>query len=333
MSAHVTDLARVLQAFFCQRLIQQQRASNQTVNSYRDTFRLLLQFTEQQLSKPVSTLCLADIDVTLVLDFLNYLEHTRHNGIRTRNARLAAIRAMLQYAARQEPAALPEIQRVLAIPMKRFDRQIIGFLTLEEINAILCAPDITTWSGRRDIVLLTILYNTGARVSEATAIKRVDVESQRYRAVLLHGKGRKERVVPLWKRTSGLLRDWLGQIETFPQYPLLPNRYGQVMTRFGVNKRLKNAVNRAELHCPSLRGKVISPHVIRHTTAMHLLQSGVDLSAIALWLGHESIVTTHHYLHADLKMKEQALAALQPPEVAAMRYKPSADVLAFLDSL
>jgi len=333
MNAHVTDLARILQAFFCQRLVEQQRASSQTINSYRDTFRLLLQFTEQQLGKPVSTLCLADINVTSVLDFLNYLEHTRYNGIRTRNARLAAIRAMLQYAALQEPAALPEIQRVLAIPMKRFDRKIIGFLDREEINAILCAPDITTWSGRRDIVLLAILYNTGARVSEIVTIKRIDVESQRYRAVLLHGKGRKERVVPLWKRTSRLLRDWLGQSETAPQYPLLPNRYGQIMTRFGVSKRLKDAVNRAEPYCPSLCGKVISPHVIRHTTAMHLLQSGVDLSVIAMWLGHESIVTTHHYLQADLKMKEQALAALQPPDVVTIRYKPTADVLAFLDSL
>jgi site-specific recombinase XerD len=333
MSAHVTDLARMLQAFFCQRLIEQQRASKQTVNSYRDTFRLLLQFAEQHLGKPVSALCLADIDVTLVLDFLNYLENTRHNGIRTRNARLAAIRAMLQYAARQEPAALPEFQRVLAIPMKRFDRKIIGFLTREEINAVLRAPDGATWSGRRDTVLLTMLYNTAARVSEVVAIKRVDIESTHYRAVLLHGKGRKERVVPLWKRTSKLLRNWLGQIKTTPQYPLLPNRYGEAMTRFGVSKRLKDAVNRAEPHCPSLRGKLISPHVIRHTTAMHLLQSGVDLSVIALWLGHESIVTTHQYLQADLKMKEQALAALQPPDEIVMRYKPPADVLAFLDSL
>jgi len=330
---NTTDLAHVLQAFFCQRLIQQRHASDQTVTSYRDTFRLLLCFAEQQLGKPVNALCLDDIDVTLVLEFLDYLENQRHNCIRTRNARLAAIRALLHYAALQEPAALPQIQRVLAIPMKRFDRVVVGFLSREEIEAILNAPDTDTWSGQRDASLLTMLYNTGARVSEIIAIKRSDVVDAHCSAVLLHGKGRKERVVPLWKCTSALLRRWMKQISDTAQQPLLPNRFGQPMTRSGVAKRLEVTVNRASPSCPSLHSKVISPHVIRHSTAMHLLQSGVDLAVIALWLGHESIVTTHHYLQADLKMKEQALAALQPPEMATMRFKPSSDVLAFLDGL
>jgi len=330
---NTTDLAHVLQAFFCQRLIQQRHASDQTVTSYRDTFRLLLCFAEEQLGKPVNALSLNDIDVTLVLEFLDYLEKQRHNCIRTRNARLAAIRTLLHYAALQEPAALPQIQRVLAIPMKRFERVVVGFLSREEIEAILSALDTTTWNGQRDAILLTVLYNTGARVSEIIAIKHLDVIDSRCSAVLLHGKGRKERVVPLWKRTSALLRRWMKQSGATAQQPLFPNRFGQPMTRSGVAKRLKVAVNRASPSCPSLHSKVVSPHVIRHSTAMHLLQSGVDLAVIALWLGHESIVTTHHYLQADLKMKEQALATLQPPEMATMRFKPPSDVLDFLDGL
>ncbi len=329
----VTDLARLLQLFFCQRLIQQRRVSHQTVSSYRDTFRLLLRFAEEQLGKPANALSLADLDVKLVLGFLDYLESQRHNCIRSRNIRLAAIRSFLQYAALQEPAALPQIQRVLAIPMKRFDRPLVGFLSLEEMEAILNAPDTSTWSGKRDQALLTTLYNTGARVSEVIAIKRQDIESERCTAVYLHGKGRKERVVPLWKRTSAMLRSWIAHIPPDAEQTLFPNRFGQPMSRSGVEKRLQVVVKLACPTCPSLREKKISPHVVRHSTAMRLLQSGVDLAVIALWLGHESVVTTHQYLQADLTMKEQALAALQPPEMASMRFKPPAKVLAFLDTL
>jgi integrase/recombinase XerD len=313
MSACETDLARVLQAFFCQRLIQQRRASDQTVTSYRDTFRLLLRFAEHQLGKPVNALCLGDLDTTLVLAFLDDMEQQRHNCIRTRNARLAAIRAFLHYAALQEPTTLHQIQRVLAIPMKRFDRPMVGFLTREEIEAILMAPDTTTWSGQRDVVLLTILYNTGARVSEVTALRYADAINPGCTAILLHGKGRKERVVPLWKRTSVLLQHWRKQNGATAQSPLCPNRFGQPMTRSGVTQRLKLATKQASNVCSSLQGKVVTPHIVRHTTAMSLLQAGVDLSVIALWLGHESVTTTHHYLEADLNMKEQALATLQPP--------------------
>lgn len=333
MSAGETDLARVLQAFFCQRLIQQRRASDQNVTSYRDTFRLLLRFAEHQLGKSVNALCLGDIDTTLVLAFLDDLEQQRHNCIRTRNARLAAIRAFLHYAALQEPAVLPQIQRVLAIPMKRFDRPMVGFLSREEIEAILIAPDTTTWSGQRDVVLLTILYNTGARVSEVTALQYADLINPGCTAILLHGKGRKERVVPLWKRTSALFQPWRKQNGATAQSPLCPNRFGQPMTRSGVTQRLKLAAKQASNDCTSLRGKVVTPHIVRHTTAMLLLQAGVDLSVIALWLGHESVTTTHHYLEADLKMKEQALAVLQPPALSKKRFKPSKDVLAFLDAL
>ncbi len=328
-----TDLARLIQAFFCQRLIQQRNVSHQTVCSYRDPFRLLLRFSEQQLGKPAADLHLVDIDAPLVLAFLNDLESQRHNCIRSRNARLAAIRSFLHYAALQEPSALPGIQQVLAIPLKRFDRPMARHLTQAEMQAVLEAPDINTWSGQRDHVLLATMYNSGARVSEIIAIRCIDFESTRGQAVHLHGKGRKERVVPLWKRTAKLLRAWVAQIRPDPQQPLFPNRFGQMLSRSGVESRLRMAVTNAAAQCPSLRGKVVSPHVIRHTTAMHLLQAGIDLSVIALWLGHENVVTTHQYLEADLRMKEKALAKLQPPSIHFTRYKPSRDVLSFLDGL
>jgi site-specific recombinase XerD len=328
-----TDLARLLQAFFCQHLMQQRHASSRTVSSYRDTFRLLLRFAEAHAGTPVSRLSLSDLKASLILAFLDNLETQRHNTVRSRNARLAAIRAFLHYAAVEEPTALPVIQQVLAIPMKRFDRPLVGFLSRVEMEAILQAPDSQTWSGQRDRILLTTLYNTGARVSEIIAVRRMDLEREHGRALHLHGKGRKERVVPLWKRTSRLLRDWLPRIGPEPQQPLFPNRYHQPMTRSGVASRLREATHAAAESCHSLNDKCVSPHMVRHTTAMHLLQAGVDITVIALWLGHESVVTTHQYLEADLKMKEHALAALQPPTVATARFKPSKGLLAFLDGL
>jgi len=328
-----TDLARLLQAFFCQRLIEQRNASRQTIYSYRDTWKLLLHFSEQYLNKAAANLTLTDINATLVLAFLENLESQRHNCIRSRNTRLAAIRSFLQYASLQEPQALPSIQQVLAIPMKRFDRPTLNHLTPTEMQAIIDAPDVNTWDGQRDHVLFATLYNTGARVSEIISIRRLDFNSNHDQSVQLRGKGRKERVVPLWKSTVKLLRRWLSQIEPDPQYPLFPNRFGKRLSRSGVESRLRLALSKAILQCPSLKGKTVSPHVIRHTTAMHLLQASVDLSVIALWLGHESIVTTHQYLEADLRMKEKALAKLQPPNTHLSRYKASSNVLSFLESL
>lgn len=328
-----TDFARLLKAFFHQRLIGQRNASRETIYSYRDTLKLLLHFGEQYLGKAAAGFSLADIDATLVLAFLDNLETHRHNCIRSRNARLAAIRSFLQYAALQEPLALPSIQQVLAIPMKRFDRPMIRQLTSKEMQAIIDAPDATTWNGLRDHALFAALYNTGARVSEIISVRRRDFDSNRGQSIHLHGKGRKERVVPVWKSTVKLLRRWLTQIEPDPQHPLFPNRFGQMMSRSGVESRLRLAVSKAATQHPSLRGKTVSPHVIRHTTAMHLLQAGVDLSVIALWLGHESIVTTHQYLEADLRMKEKALAKLQSPTLHSARYKPSHNMLSFLEGL
>lgn len=328
-----TDFARLLQLFFLKRMIEQRHVSHLTVTSYRDTFRLLLRFAERRLDKSASEFCLSDLDADLVLGFLDDLEEQRHNCVRSRNARLAAIRSFLHYAALQEPTVLSQIQRVLAIPMKRFERPVVGFLSREEIEAILNAPDRSTWSGRRDHVLLATLYDTGARASEIIAVRCADVECRHCTAVHLHGKGRKERVVPLSQPTSALVRGWIQQNGADERQPLFPNRFGQPMSRSGVEKRLQVAVKQASACCPSLRDKTVSPHIVRHSTAMHLLQSGVDLTVIALYLGHESVVTTHHYLQADLKMKERALAALQPPETKAMHFKPTPEVLAFLDNL
>jgi site-specific recombinase XerD len=268
-----------------------------------------------------------------LLAFLDHLETQRQNCIRSRNVRLAAIRAFLHYAALQEPAALAQVQRVLAIPMKRFARPLVGFLSHEEMEAILSAPDAQTWAGRRDRLLLLLLYNTGARVSEPIAIQRRDVDLQHSGAVHLHGKGRKERVLPLWKRTTAPLRAWMSTLPIEPTQPLLPNRFGQMMSRSGVEERLQRAVTAAAATCPALRERKVPPHVVRHSTAMALLQAGVDLAVIALWLGHEGVSTTHHYLEADLAMKERALATLQPPETKTPRFTPRADILAFLDSL
>jgi site-specific recombinase XerD len=335
MSKQLTAIAlgTLLQDYFYQRLVQQRQVSPQTVASYRDTFRLLLRFAEHKLCKPITQITLTDFDATLVLAFLDYLEIERKNSIRSRNARLAAVRSFLHYAGLQEPSALSTIQKVFAIPMKRFERPMIDFLQLKEIEMIMEAPGSNTWSGRRDRTLFATLYNTGARVSEIVRIKCMDIEDEQCNALSLRGKGRKVRVVPLWKRTSRIIRQWLPQIERHPHNPLFPNRFGKAMSRSGVAKQLQVAVAKSHQRCPSLANKKVSPHTIRHTTAMHLLQSGVDLSVIALWLGHESVATTHHYMQADIEMKRKALNKMVEPKVGAVRFKPSQDVLAFLESL
>ena len=333
-SAHPgPDFAALVQEFFCQRLIQQQNASARTVASYRDTFRLLLGYLEHSRKKQPSAVALADLDAPTVAAFLDHLEKTRGNGVRTRNTRFAAIRSFLRYAAARDPASLPVVQRVLAIPMKRFARPSLCFLSRDEVAAVLDAPDASTWSGRRDRVLFALLYNTGARVSEAVALRRADVSLDPSRSVRLTGKGRKQRVVPLWKSTAGCLRDWMAQGDPGPEAPLFPNRGGRPLSRSGVEVRLRSAVRTASARCPTLRGKRISPHTLRHTTAMHLLQSGVDITVIALWLGHESLETTHQYVEADLAMKERAFAKLEELPLGKVRYRAGDKLLQFLEDL
>lgn len=327
------NFAALVQGFFCQRLIQQQNVSARTVASYRDTFRLLLRYLQQSRRKQPANLTLADLDAPVIAAFLEHLEKRRGNSIRTRNARFAAIRSFMKFAAARDPASLPLIQRVLAIPMKRFPRPAVRYLSRDEVAAILDAPDASTWSGQRDRVLFALLYNTGARVSELISLRRADVLLDSSRSVQLTGKGRKQRGVPLWKSTAKRLREWMKGIGPGPDDPLFPNREGRPLSRSGVAKRLAEAVELATARCATLRAKRISPHTFRHTTAMHLLQAGVDITVIALWLGHESADTTHQYVEASLAMKDRALSKLEEISTKRVRYRPSDKLLRFLEDL
>jgi integrase/recombinase XerD len=325
--------AQLVQDFFLRRLVAQRGASARTVESYRDAFELLFGFLQQRTGKPPTALELADLDAPVVLDYLDYLQTGRGNTARTRNARLAAIHSFMRYASVRDPASLPIAGRVLAIPAKRFDRPVLGYLSREQIAAILAAPDRRTWSGQRDAVMLATTYNTGARVSEITALRVSDLLLDRQTAVHLHGKGRKQRVIPLWKNTATQLRVWLGKINNAPEAPVFPNRSGAPLSRSGVRDRLARAVALAEQRCPSLSGQHISPHTLRHSTAMHLLQSGTDVATIALWLGHSSPAVTHQYLEADLAAKEAVLKHLGDPGPAPTRFHPNDRLLAFLQDL
>jgi integrase/recombinase XerD len=323
----------LLQQFFLDRLIQQRNVSKQTVAAYRDSFCLLLRFAQHHLGKKPEQIELVDLDAPLILAFLNSLENERHNKIRTRNARFAAIRSFMHFAALKAPEALPVIQRVLAIPMKRFDKPLLGFLSRDEVHAILDAPDTTTWCGHRDRVMFCMFYNTGGRVSEITGLQVADVLLDGCAAVRIHGKGRKERSVPLWRNTATEIRRWLARTHGKPDQPLFSGWSGTRMTRPAVTARLRLAVRRAAKVCPQLGQRNVTPHTIRHSTAMHMLQAGVDITLIALWLGHESPATTHMYVEADLAMKERALSAVQAPALKQARYQPLDRVLHFLETL
>jgi site-specific recombinase XerD len=331
MRAAQIGFDQLVQDFFLRRLINERGASARTVESYRDAFELLFGFIEKRHAKSPSTLTMADLDAPLILDFLDHLEIDRHNSARTRNARLAAIHSFMRYAALRDPASLAITTRVLAIPAKRFDRPALGYLTRQEVAAILAAPDRSTWSGQRDAVLLAVAYNTGARVSELTGLQVRHVLLDRQSALHLHGKGRKQRVIPLWANTATGLRSWLNTIPAAPDTPVFPNRNGTALTRSGVRDRLSRAVAAAELACPTLTGRNISPHTLRHSTAVHLLESGTDLAVIALWLGHFSPAVTHQYLEADLATKEATLARLNDPSPRPTRFRPGDRLLAFLE--
>ncbi len=323
----------LLQDFFHRRLVAQRGASAHTIASYRDTFTLFLGYAAGRTGRMPSALTLSDLDAPMVLGFLDHLETERGNSARTRNLRLTAIRSFMHYASLREPSLLPVVQRVLAIPGKRFDRPVLGFLSRDEITAIIDAPDRSTWSGQRDAVLFAVLYNTGARVSEITRLHVGDVLLDRASSLLLHGKGRKERVVPLWKSTAAQLRRWLPRIAGNSDAPVFPNRAGKPLSRSGVEHQLRVACRKASERHPSLATRRISPHTLRHTTAMHLLQSGVDITVIALWLGHEDTATTHQYVEADLGMKEAALRCVEDPAPQPLRFTASDRLLDFLEAL
>lgn len=325
--------AQLVQDFFCTHLVSQRNASACTIRSYRDTFRLLLRFLEDELGRKPSKMDLGDMTPETIEAFLSHLESSRGNAVRTRNNRFAAIRSFLKYSGARDPGNLAVIRRVLAIPMKRFDRVQLDYLSRDEMQAILQAPDRTTWSGRRDLAMFATMYNTGARVSEIIGLRKQDVSLGISSSVLIRGKGRKERAVPLWKDTVRHLRKWMNEIQGGESSALFPNARGDFMTRSGVEYRLKRAIASATALQPSLKRKRISPHTLRHTTAMHLLQSGVDITVIALWLGHETSATTHMYVEANLKMKEKALGRLQAPETPRVRYRPRDRLLHFLEGL
>ena len=328
------SFATLVQMFFAEYLPQQRALSQQTIATYRDAFVLFLGFAQSHLGKSPTMFALSDMTPDAITAFLNYLEHKRHNCVRTRNARLAALRSFLKFAARRDVSSLQVIERALSIPVKRFERPMFGYLSREEMLAVIDAPH-GTWIGRRDHLLILMLYNTGARASEVTRIKVNDVVLDDHAACIhLHGKGRKQRSVPLWRSSVATARTWLKQNPQLKaDSPLLPNRNGQAMTRANVASRLALAVQTATKAYPDLAKRRVSPHTVRHTTAMHLLQAGVDMSVIALWLGHESPVTTHQYVEADLAMKERALAKLHEPGSPAQRYRAPDTLINFLKAL
>jgi site-specific recombinase XerD len=327
------SFAALVQQFFTEYLVTQRALSPCTVASYRDALMLFLDFAHQRLCKAPTALRLADIEPDLILAFLDYLEQQRHNTVRSRNLRLTALRAFLKFAARRDVSSLYVIERALGVPMKRFERPMLGFLSREEMLAVMGEPG-STWTSQRDHLLLAMLYNTGARVSEIIGVRVGDVVLDRAPCVHLRGKGRKQRSVPLWKTTVQEVRAWLRYNPGLgPDAALLPNRDGEAMTRSNITQRLDIAVARATKVHSSLAKRSISPHSIRHTTAMHLLQSGVAFSVIALWLGHESATTTHRYVEADLAMKDKALARLQPPDTKMRRFSPPDALMQFLQAL
>jgi integrase/recombinase XerD len=329
-----TSFPVLLESFFTKRLIAQRRASPHTIGSYRDTFRLLLQFAEKRLGKTPSKLTLEDLQAPFLGTFLDDLEGARANTTRSRNLRLAAIRSFFRYIALEVPEFSGLIQRVLAIPNKRQTRPLVGFLTRPEIHALLAVPDRNTWLGRRNHALLLTVIQTGLRLSEITSIRRQDVSLGKGAHIRCEGKGRKERCTPLAKSSVIMLTAWIKeQGETDGKRLLFPTVRGDRLSADAVQHLVRKSAAVAQKTCPSLTAKRITPHVLRHTTAMELLQSGVDRTLIALWLGHESVETTQIYLDANLAIKEEILAKTTPINAKGGRYRPDDDLLAFLKGL
>lgn len=328
-----TNFAGLLETFFTDRLIRQRQLSEHTIASYRDTFCLLLGFAKQRLKKEPSKLTFEDLNAPFIGAFLDHLEKERGNAARSRNARLAAIHSFFRYAAFQEPNHIALIQRVLAMQSKRYDRKPIEFLSEPEIKTLLAAPDLSTWAGRRDRALMLVVVQTGLRVSELISLRCQDIVLSTGAHVRCYGKGRKERCIPLRRETVMILRNWLRERNGRPEDSVFPNARGNRFSRDGVEYLLAKYVATAQEQCPSLKRKRVSPHVLRHTAAMDLLHHGVDSAVIALWFGHERLETTQMYFHADLSLKEKALAKTKPLGVQAGRYKPTDELSAFLKNL
>ena len=328
-----TSLAPLLEHFFTQRLMQQRQASPHTICSYRDTFRQFLRFAQQRLHQPPSRLNLEQIDAPLIVAFLDELEKHRGLSVRSRNLRLTAIHSFFRYAALELPTHAAQIQRVLAIPAKRFTRTLVSFLSRPEVDALLAAADCSTWSGRRDHAFILTAVQTGLRLSEMTGLTRDDLVLGTGAHLRVIGKGRKERCVPLAKSTRAVLKTWLQEPPRGDDQVLFPSARGKQLSVHGVQYLLNKQRIAASKACPSLEQKRVTVHRLRHTMAMDLLQAGVDRSVIALWLGHESVETTQIYLEATLAMKEQALAKATPPHGKSGRFQPDDRLMSFLNSL
>jgi site-specific recombinase XerD len=328
----MSALAPTLQAWFTNRLIAQRNVSPHTIRAYRDTLRLLLEYAETRLGRQPSQLDIADLDAPLIAAFLDHLETERANSVRTRNMRLAAIHSLFRYAQHRHPEHAQDIARVLAIPLKRADRAIVTFLEENEIEALLDAPDRGTRTGRRDHALLVLAVQTGLRVSELTGLRCGDIQLTTGPHVRCAGKGRKNRITPLTATTTAVLEVWLAERAGSATEPAFPTARGR-LTRDALDHRITKYIDTAAQRCPTLHKKRITPHTLRHTAAMRLLHAGVDTTVIALWLGHERVDTTQIYLHADLALKERAIARTTPPDTQPGRYKPPDTLLAFLEAL
>jgi site-specific recombinase XerD len=326
-------ITATLQSFFTDRLAKQRQASPHTIASYRDTMRLLLQFTQNRTGRPPARLTWDDLDADTIGAFLDHLEDDRHNSARTRNSRLTAIRSLFAYAALQHPEHAALIARVLAIPAKRFDKATVAFLDDAEVAALLAAPDRTRWEGRRDHAFMVLAVQTGLRVSELLGLDCGDIILGTGAHVRCEGKGRKQRAVPLSSPVESVLHVWLSERHGARNEPAFPTRTGHRLSRDAVQRRISAHALTAATRCPSLATKKLSPHVFRHTSAMALLHAGVDTTVIALWLGHADPRSTNAYLHADLAIKERALAQLTPTATTPGRYRPRDRLLAFLEAL
>ena len=326
-------VAPTLQAFFTDRLTRQLQASPRTIASYRDTLRLLLVYVHDTTGKQPSALDWGDLDEPLITAFLDHLEHDRHNSIRSRNLRLTAIRSLFKYAALRHPEHAAAIGRVLAIPPKRHQKRTVSYLTADEATALIDAPDQTRWEGRRDRAMITVAIHAGLRVSELIGLDCGDVVLGTGAHVRCHGKGRKQRAVPLTADAQAVLASWLAERAGRPHDPLFPTRTGRRLSRDAIEQRVTTHAAAATARCASLAAKPLHPHVLRHSCAMSLLQAGVDTTVIALWLGHADVRSTQPYLHADLTIKERALALVTPAAAKPGRYKPTDTLLAFLEGL
>ncbi len=329
----MTTFSPTIEAYFTERLITQRQASPRTITAYRDTLRMLLVFAQERTGKAPSQLDVSDVDATLVGDFLTHLEQDRHNSARTRNARLAAIHSLFRYSAYRHPEHAQTIQRVLAIPSKRCDKRELDYLDSPEVDALLAAPDRSSWIGRRDHMLMVLAVQTGLRVSELTHLTIADLELGPGAHVHCHGKGRKDRATPLTKQTVALLRQWMKERSDTPDEPLFATSRGKRLSVDAVQWLVAKHSKVAALSMPSLTAKIVSPHVLRHTCAMNLLEAGVDSAVIALWLGHESSQTTQIYIHASMSLKERALDRTAPLNTKRGRYTPSDKLLEFLTGL